>query len=217
VTNDRPAIQAPSRPRRSLSRGRASTIIGHPDQARIERDLAIGRPLQRIAKKYGVSKDACWRHKRHLPPQLKAALAGHALRPGEDLEQIRVSESEGLLAQLAAQRARLLISQDAALEAEQFGLVATLAQGIHRNLELVGRYLGEFASHSTQTTISILITPEYLDLRAALLRALAPYGEARRAVAATLQQVEERAAQRPPQRTLDVTPHHVANGGAHAG
>ena len=64
--------------------------------------------------------------------------------------------------------------------------VATLPHGIHRNLELVGKYLGEFAQHSVSTTISILVTPEYLDLRAALLRALAPYAEARRAVAATL-------------------------------
>jgi hypothetical protein len=135
VTNDLHAIQTKSpsrrRPRRSLSRGRASTIIGHADQARIERDLAIGRPLQRIAKKYGISKDAAWRHKKHLPPQLKAALAGHALRPGEDLEAIRTSESEGLLASFAAQGARLLLAQDCALEAEQLGLVAQLAQGIH--------------------------------------------------------------------------------------
>jgi hypothetical protein len=194
-----------------------STITEHVDRARIERDLALGRPLARIAKKYGVSITAAFRHKRKLPPQLKAALAAHALRPAEDLEKLRMEESEGLLGHLAAQRARLLISQDAAMEAEQFGLVAQLASGVHRNIELVGRYLGEFAQHSVQTTVSILIAPEYLDLRAALLRALAPYGDARRAVAATLHQVEERAAQRPPQRTLDVTPQHVVDGGPHAG
>jgi hypothetical protein len=163
-----------------------SSITEHVDRARIERDLALGRPLSRIAKKYKISTTAAWRHKRKLPPQLKAALAAHALRPAEDLEKLRIEESESLLSNLAAQRARLLISQDACMELEQFGLVAQLASGIHRNLELVGKYLGEFASHSTQTTISILITPEYLDLRAALLRALQPYGEARRAVAATL-------------------------------
>jgi hypothetical protein len=193
-----------------------STVTEHVDRARIERDLALGRPLSRIAKKYKISEGAAWRHKKKLPPQLKAALAGHALRPAEDLEKLRIEESESLLSHLAAQRARLLISQDACLEAEQFALVAQLSYGIHRNLELVGKYLGEFASHSTQTTISILITPEYLDLRAALLRALAPYADARRAVAATLHQVEERAAQRPPLRTLDVTPQHIADGGPHA-
>jgi hypothetical protein len=212
----REEISQPSVPRRPMRRGK-STIIGHPDQARIERDLALGRPLQRIAKKYNISKDAAWRHRKKLPRALKAALAAHALRPAEDLERLRMEESEGLLGHLAAQRARLLISQDAALEMEQFGLVAQLASGIHRNIELVGKYLGEFASHSVQTTVSILVAPEYLTMRAALLRALAPFPDARRAVAATLHAVEEQAAQRAPQRALDVNPQHVANGGARAG
>lgn len=191
---------------------RRSTIIGHPDQPRIERDLALGRPLARIARKYGISKDAAWRHKKHLPPQLKSALAGHALSPGQDLEKIRVEESEGLLVNLAAQRARLLISQDAALEAEQFGIVAQLASGIHRNLELVGKYLGEFAQHSVHTTISLLVTPEYLQLRSALLQALRPHPEAGRAVAAVLHGIESNAARPRQQPVIDVTP-----GGSHAG
>jgi hypothetical protein len=199
-----------------------SSITEHVDRARIERDLALGRPLRIIAKKYGISITAAHRHKKRLPPQLKAALAAHALRPAEDLEKLRTEESEGLLGHLAAQRARLLMSQDACLEAEQFGLVSTLSNSIHRNLELVGKYLGEFASHSVQTTISMLVTPEYLDLRASLLRALQPFPDARRAVAATLHQVEERAAQRPPARTIDVTPQqpqqHVVDGrGSHVG
>jgi hypothetical protein len=200
------------RARRPRVSPRRSTIVGHPDQGRIERDLALGRPLQRIAKKYGISKDAAWRHKRHLPPQLKAALAGHALAPGQDLEKIRVTESEGLLANLAAQRARLLLAQDEAMEAEQFGLVGQLAGGIHRNLELVGKYLGEFAAHSIHTTISLLVTPEYLELRSALLRALGPHPEAKRAVATVLHGIETTAAQRPRQPVIDVTP-----GGAHVG
>jgi hypothetical protein len=195
------------------TRAYKSTVSEHPDRARIERDLALGRPLARIAKKYKISIWAAHRHKKRLPPQLRAALAGHALRPAADLEQLRTEESEGLLGHLAAQRARLLISQDAAIEGEQFGLVAQLSNSIHRNLELVGKYLGEFAQHSVTTTVQLLIQPEYLDLRAALLRALQPYPEARQALAAALHQVEERSAQRPPQRTIDVTPHRVADGG----
>ena len=109
----------------------------------------------------------------------------------------------------------LLIAQDASLEAEQFGLVAQLASGVHRNIELVGKYLGEFASHTTLTTISILVTPEYLDLRATLLRALQPYGDARRAVAAAFLQVEEKAAQRSA-ATAQHPPEPILDGGAHA-
>ena len=142
-------------------------------------------------------------------------LAAHALKPAEDLEKLRIRSRKSLLSHLAAQRARLLIAQDASLEAEQFGLVAQLASGVHRNIELVGKYLGEFASHTTLTTISILVTPEYLDLRATLLRALQPYGDARRAVAAAFLQVEEKAAQRSA-ATAQHPPQLILDGGAHA-
>jgi hypothetical protein len=126
-----------------------------------------------------LHKDAAWRHKKHIPPRLKAKLTANVLAPGADLDKLRLEESEGLLAHLASQRARLLLAQDMAVEAEQLHLVVSTAGQIHRNLELVGKYLGEFAQHHVTTQISILVSPEYLQLRAALLRA-ASGGPARR-------------------------------------
>ena len=210
---DKPS-QAKRAPRLRGRRGGRSTIEDHPDRARIERDLALGKPLSKIAKKYGVSKDAAWRHKSKLPPQLKAALAAHALAPAEDLEKLRIEEGDALLSNLAAQRARLLIAQDAALEAEQFGLVAQLAGGIHRNIELVGKYLGEFAQHHHVTSVSILVSPEYLTLRNSLIRALAPFPAARQAVAAVLHQAESAGAQRTSKPLLDGVPYREAAGAA---
>lgn len=196
------ATTPPARRRRGI-KGRRSSIEGHPDQARIERDLSLGIPLDRISRKFKVSRDAAWRHKAKLSPALKAALAGKALAPGQDLEKIRTTESEGLLANLAAQRARLLMAQDMALELEQLGLVTQIAGGIHRNLELVGKYLGEFAQHSVHTSISIMVTPEYLEFRAALLRSLGQFPDARRAVAAELHRIEHAAATRPAPMVID--------------
>jgi len=138
---------------------------------------------------------------------LKAAYIGRLLAPGVDLEKLRVEESEGLLQGLATQRARLLLAQDKALEDDNGQLVSTLANAIHRNLELVGRYLGEMQQHSTQTVVNVLLTPQYLELRTKLIRALAPFPEARRAVAATLHETEGGAASRTPQPPMiDVTP-----------
>ena len=123
------------------------------------------------------------------------------------MEKLRTEESEGLLQGLATQRARLLLAQDKALEDDNGQLVATLANGIHRNLELVGRYLGEMQQHSTQTVVNVLLTPQYLELRTKLIRALAPFPGARRAVAATLHETEGVAAARAPQAPMiDVTP-----------
>jgi hypothetical protein len=44
----------------------------------------------------------------------------------------------------------------------------------------------------------VLVQPEYLELRSALVRALQPYPDARAAVAAVLHQIEGKAAERPP-------------------
>jgi hypothetical protein len=177
------------------------------DRERIEYDLATGKSIRQLANKYGVHEQALYKHREKLPPQLRAAYIGQLLAPGVSLEEIKTTESEGILKTLASQRARLYIEQDRAIEDENGQLVATLANAIHRNTELVARYLGEMQAHSTQTTISVLLLPEYLQLRNALLRALAPFPEARRAVAATFHEAENGVARRTPQPPMiDVTP-----------
>jgi hypothetical protein len=190
-----------------------STIELHPERGRIEFELGMGTPRAAVAKKFGVSRKACDRHFKKMPAQLKASLFRDRMKRGADLEKLRVDESEGLLQGLALQRARLLLVQDRAIDLEQFGIVSQIAGQLHRNAELVGKYLGEFASHSVQTSVSILIQPEYLELRSALLRALHPYPEARKAIAAALHQIEGRAAALPqlpaptppPPVTIDAT------------
>jgi hypothetical protein len=180
-----------------------SSITRHPDRAQIERDLAIGLPLRRLAKRYGIGKDALCRHRKKLPPQLRAAMLAQSLRPEVDLEKLRVTESEGLLVNLAAQRAKLLLWQDAAASAEQYQVASAISAQLHRNLELVGKYLGEFASHHVTTSVSVLLSPQYLELRAALLRALQPFPDARAAVAKEIHRLETKAAQ---QRVLEALP-----------
>jgi hypothetical protein len=175
---------------------RPDNVERHEMRLAIERDLAIGRPLRQLAKKYGLSKDCLLRHRKKLPPQLKAAMLSQSLKPEIDLDKLRTSESENLLASLAAQRARLLLWQDAMSEAGQFQICTHISAQIHRNLELVGKYLGEFAQHHVVSNVSVLVSPQYLELRSALLRALQPYPEARRAVADTLHRIESEAARR---------------------
>jgi transposase-like protein len=182
-------------------------IRDREDRDRIEFDLATGKSIRQLANKYGVHEQSLYKHRKSLPPQLKAAFLGRLLKPNVDLDKLRTEESEGLLQSLAMQRARLLLQQDKAMEDGDGALVATLSRAIHDNLRLVGTYLGELTSHSTQHVINVLLTPEYLQLRNALIRALAPYKEARQAVAATLHEMESGAASRTPQpRIIDVTP-----------
>jgi transposase-like protein len=176
-------------------------IRDREDRPQIEYELATGKSVRAIAKKFGVHEGALYRHRKELPPQLKAAHLANFLKPGEDLEKLKTQESESFLQNLAQQRARLLMVQDAALESDDAQAVATLAGRIHQNLEIVGKYLGELQQHSTKTVLNVMVSAEYLALRAALVRALQPYPEARAAVARVLHSMESDAAQqiaRPP-------------------
>lgn len=96
---------------------------------------------------------------------------------------------------------QLLLMQDAAIASEQFGVAS--AQ-LHKNLSIAGQYLGELVSqhHTTSTSISLVLSPQYIELRTAILRALQAHPEARKAVAAAIQRMEAQAAQQPPQPVL---------------
>jgi hypothetical protein len=59
-------------------------------------------------------------------------------------------------------------------------------------LELVGKLLGQLVQRHEST--SLLVSPDYLQLRSMLVQALRPFPEAARAVAAALHTLESKAA-----------------------
>ena len=118
-----------------------------------------------------------------------------ALRPSEiDLEALQRSESEGLLASLQTQRARLLLLGQMAFEAGEVHAACNVERATTANLELVSKLLGQLVTHHQVTHTSILISSDYLTLRAAIVRALRPYPEAARAVGSALAELETQAA-----------------------
>lgn len=125
---------------------------------------------------------------------MRAALLA-AQKPSEiDLDALRASESEGLLSQLIAQRARLQGHVELAAQlGDVRGCVA--AEGaITSNLQLVAKLLGQLVQHHDVRHTSLLISPDYLRLRQTLVEALRPYPEAARAVGAALHRLESEAA-----------------------
>ena len=178
----------------------ASSVTKHPDRAAIEMALAKGTPVRHIAKRHNVSIHVLYRYKAALPPQLRVKHVAHRLKAGADLEQLKITESEGILQNLAMQRCRLLLVQDAALEAGDRREVAHIADCLNRNIKSTGQYLGEFQKISTQVSLNILVSDEYLTLRSQLMGALAPFPAARKAVALALQASEAKAAAQPPMK-----------------
>jgi hypothetical protein len=172
-----------------------SQILDHPDRARIEYDLARGVPVRVLSRKYGINIFALYRFRKKLPPRLRAAAMAKTLRAGESLDTLRVTESESILQNLALLRARLFLNLDSAMEVNDARLATYVSDAIGRNIALTARYLGEFSARENRASINILISEDYLSLRTDLLRALANFPEARRAVAEALHAREARMAE----------------------
>lgn len=176
--------------------GRECSICAHKARHQIELGLVHRVPARVLAARFApLSKDAIRRHgANHLSPVQRAALLAHIKPTAIDLDALRTSETEGLLAQLVSQRARLQMhSELAATLGDARGAVA--AEGaITSNLTLVAKLLGQLVSHHDVRHTSILISPDYLRLRATLVRALQPFPDAARAVGHALHAMEAEAA-----------------------
>lgn len=196
-----------------MSRINRSTIDMHDQKAEIERAIATGVKASRVASMYGVSVDALKRHRTKMPPQLIAALRGEQLKPGADLQRLREEESANLLANLAHHRVRLLEMFDKAISGDESQHAARFSREIHRNLELVGKYLGEFAHHQVKIQQNIILAPEWLQLRAVLLRTLTgpQYSHARDAVVECFESIE-RQSTTPDPKTIAAEFNHVVAG-----
>src|ERR1019366_7401396 len=80
--------------------GRQCTVCQHRERAGVDLALARGVSVRALASRYRLHRDALYRHqKNHLPPQLRASLiAGPDL--SIDLDKLRETESQSLLANL---------------------------------------------------------------------------------------------------------------------
>jgi hypothetical protein len=172
---------------------RYCTVCKHRERAGIDLGLARGVSTRALASRYKLHDDALLRHrKNHMPPQLRAALLqGPDLLI--DLDKLRETESQSLLANLVALRGRLFQILDVAEEGGDGNMLSRIAGQLHNNLEITGRLIGTLSSGHT-TVNNVLVMPAYVEMRVELVRALAPFPEARIAVAAVLHTIEHKAA-----------------------
>jgi len=156
---------------------RTCTVCGHDDRAAIDAALVTGSPLRDVARQHGLSKDALFRHRSdHIPVSLARAQQAAA-----------VAQADDLLAQLRALLAKAL---SLLAQAETGGDLRTALAGVREaraTLELLAELEGEL---DRRQTVSIVLAPEWLAVRAALLDALAPFPDARAAVSGRLVALE---------------------------
>jgi hypothetical protein len=156
---------------------RTCTVCSNPEREAIDEALVSGESTGVLAGRYRtIDERALRRHRsNHLPATLSKS------REAEE-----VSRADDLLRQLKALQGKTL---SLLLKAEEAGELRTALSAIREarnNLELLAKLAGELDERPVVNVV--LIDPQVRD---AIVRALAPYGEARLAVANALEPFQD--------------------------
>ncbi len=147
---------------------RACTICVHDEAHMINVALVSREPYRAISRRFGVSKDALKRHSgEHIPELLVEASRA-----------VEVCEADDLLGRIEALQGRTLAILEAAEHTGELRTALAAIREARGNLELVGRITKEL----DERPVNVLVSPEWLELRAVIVAALAPHPEARVAV-----------------------------------
>lgn len=159
---------------------RVCTVCAHPARRAIDKALVSGESVPAVAGRYPtLHQRAVQRHKdEHLPLRLVQAAAHEDVREALDI-----------VAQLKAINAASLEVLKQATAAGKGGLVLFAVDRIQKQIELQAKLLGEL---DDRPQINVLVTPEWHQVRSLLLTTLAPYADARAAVAASLLTLESK-------------------------
>lgn len=172
-------------------KGTACQVCEHPDRASIELGLANKVPIRVLGKRYGVHHDAVYRHGRnHMPPELHAQLMTRGRLSPVELENLRVTESEGVLQHLVAVRGRMYGLMDAAEGQEDYKGAAQIGGQLLRNLEITAKLLGDLRTGTVNVTNNLLVMPEFHALRTTIMQALRDHPEARADVVRALHHIQ---------------------------
>lgn len=156
---------------------RVCTVCQHPQREAIDRALVAGGTLKKMAALYSVSEYALARHRdNHLPEALAQAQEAAEIAHGDDL----LEQVEQLL-----RWAKSITVQTGNAKDHKTALsgIRTALACVELSAELTGKLARE-------GTVNVLVLPQWIEVRAVLVSALAPYPEARAAVAAALEGIE---------------------------
>ncbi len=153
--------------------GAICTACRHPQTEAISLALIQKVPMREIAEKYGLSLSAVARHKKHIPAQLaKADEAHHVAEAGSVMQRIMELDK----------RADEIYRQ--ATSDQDHNLALKALKELREVTTLYAKLAGEISTGGTVN--NIIVTPEWVSMRAVMLHALEPYPDARRALVMAL-------------------------------
>ncbi|MDQ3653977.1 MAG: hypothetical protein M3457_02710 [Chloroflexota bacterium] len=135
---------------------------------------------RRIASQYDVSERAVRDHKANH-------LKGRMLKAVEQREEADIRIAIDVVGQLKAINGAALAVLKGARDAHDGELALKAIDRLLRQIELQAKLIGDLQQEGTTT---ITVNAEWIEIRSVVLSALAPYPDARQAVAGRLQMIE---------------------------
>jgi hypothetical protein len=156
---------------------RSCTICAHRDVRRINAAIVESMPNRRIATQYGISEAAVRRHKaEHLPRRMVKAKEAKSVLDADQL----LTQAQSLYAKAVA-----LLRQ-----AEQDGDVRTALAGIGQARQCLELLMEATGKLDRTPRVNVLISPEWIAVRTAIMDALSRHPEARQDVVQALARVD---------------------------
>jgi hypothetical protein len=153
---------------------RSCTICAHPEYHAINVAMVQRDTYRSIAERWGVSQGAIRRHAlEHLPKLLVKAQ-----------EAREIAEADDLLSRLEALQSRTLAVLEAAEGTQNYSIALAAIREARSNLELIGRLTRELES---APTLNLYLNPQWLELRALIVRAVEPFPDARASILRALE------------------------------
>ena len=140
--------------------------------------LIAGEPYRSVANRYeSLSQASVQRHsENHLPATLAQAK-----------EAEMVAHADDLLEQVRDLQVRTFAILEAAEASEQHRTALSAIREARGNLELLAKLSGQLQQEGT---VNLHLSPEYLEVRTAILVAVEPYPEAARAISRAMLGIE---------------------------
>jgi hypothetical protein len=182
------------RKRTSPRKDPVCSICKHEHRVLIESTRIAGASLDNISSKYNVSRDAVFRHMHaHVPEDLRAEYLSAV--PLKELAVKAATEGISVLQNLSIVRSVLMNQLQLAASVNDRHGTSALAGRLNETLRTIGQLSGELGEMATRSitvngNINILNSPVLANLQANLLKALAPFPEARNAVIAALKAMD---------------------------
>jgi hypothetical protein len=185
---------------------RVCSICHDPQREKIDHALLnASEGYRSVAKRFGISEPALFRHRQgHLPALIAKGLAtqqqapeppskskdpvpeSHAIelaRRHQEIETKQARHAIDVVHQLRAVNAICLEVLNKARAADNHSMLLRAVDRIVKQIELQARLLGEIGDGQT---VNVAILPEWHGIRQVVLEALRPYPEARLTVAQAL-------------------------------